>query len=86
MAFIFNVDFSHVPLGIDDDTWLQFAARVNQKVQGLIPVSMQEVVRLDEIPSGEGVALLNDFKGMEEDTKIEAVVFMPKLPMAWIAW
>lgn len=74
MALIFSADSSHVPLGINDEIWPQFAARVNQKVQGLIPVSMQEVVRLDEIPSGERMALLNDFKGMGEKTKIEAVL------------
>jgi hypothetical protein len=74
MALILSAGSSHVPLGINDDTWPQFAARVNQKVQGLIPVSMQEVVRLDEIPSGERMALLNDFKGMGEKTKIEAVL------------
>ena len=74
MAIVLHADPSHSPLGITEDTWPQFAARVNQKVQGLIPVSMQEVVRLDEIPSGERLALLNNFKVMGEKTMIEAVL------------
>jgi len=74
MALIFSADSSQAPLGINHDTWPQFVARVNQKVQGLIPVSMQEVVRLDEIPSGERVALLNNFKGMGENPQIEVVL------------
>jgi hypothetical protein len=75
IAIVLHADPSHAPLGITEDTCPQFAARVNQKkMQGLIPVSMQEVVRLDEIPSGDQVALRKGFKDMGENRQIEGVL------------
>jgi len=71
LAIVSHVDSSHVPPAITEATWLQFAARVNHKVQGLMPVSMKEVVRLDQIPSGERVSLL---KGMGGNSPIEVVL------------
>lgn len=71
LAIVLHADFSEAPLALTEATWPQFAARVNQKVQGLMPVSMKEVVRLDEIPSGERDTLL---KGMGENSPIEMVL------------
>lgn len=77
MALIFSADSSHVPLGINDDTWPQFAARVKREVQGHFPVSMHEVVRVDGIPSGERVSLL---EGMGGNSPVEVVLIV--LPSA----
>ncbi len=71
LAIVLHADSSQPPLAVTDATWPQFAARVNQKVQGLMPVTMKEVVRLDEIPSGERDILL---KGMGENSSIEMVL------------
>jgi len=71
LALVLHADFSEAPLALTEATWPQFAARVNQKVQGLMPVSMKEVVRLEEIPSGDRVSLL---KGMGENSPIEMVL------------
>ena len=58
MVIVLNPDFSPAPLVVTDENWPQFAATVKHKVQGLIPVSMQDVVRIEDIPSGERGALL----------------------------
>ncbi len=71
MAIVLNSDFSPAPLAVTDDTWTQFASTVRHKVQGLIPVSMQEVIRIDVIPSGERVALV---KNMADKSQIEVVL------------
>lgn len=71
LAIVLHADFSEAPLALTEATWPQFAARVNQKVQGLMPVSLKEVVQLDEIPSGERDILL---KGMGENSSIEMVL------------
>lgn len=74
MALVTSADSSQSPLGITQNTWPQFAARVNHEVQGHIPVSMQEVIHLDEIPSGEQIALLMGFKRRGENLQIEVVL------------
>jgi hypothetical protein len=74
MALVTSADSSQSPWGITQDTWPQFAARVNHEVQGLIPVSMQEFIHLDEIPSGEQIALLMGVKRMGENPQIEVVL------------
>ncbi len=73
LAIVLHADSSQAPLALTEATWPQFAARVNQKVQGVMPVSMKEVVRLDEIPSGEKSTLL---KGMGENSPIEMVLVL----------
>jgi len=76
MAIVLHADPPHEPLGITESTWPQFAARVNQKVEALIPVSMQEVVRLNEIPSGDRATLLKGFRGVRENSEIEVVLLV----------
>lgn len=71
LAIVLHADSSQAPMALTEKTWPQFAARVNHKVQGLIPVTMKEVVQLDEIPSGERDILL---KGMGENSPIEMVL------------
>ncbi len=71
LAIVLDAEASHNPLAITEDTWPQFAARVKHEVQGRFPVSMQEVVRLEGIPSGEGLGLL---KGMGKNGQIEVVL------------
>jgi hypothetical protein len=71
LAIVLDTDGSQAPLAITEDTWPQFAARVKHEAQKHFPVSMQEVIQLERIPSGEGFDLL---KGMREKSQVEAVL------------
>ncbi|HNP61149.1 MAG TPA: hypothetical protein PKM72_09930 [Nitrospirales bacterium] len=77
MAIVMHPDSSHGPLAVTEDSWPQFAARVKREVQGHFPVSMYEVVRVDGIPSGEKVSLL---EGMGGNSPIDMVLIV--LPTA----
>lgn len=71
MVLVLDEDYSHVSLVGLEDGWPQFTARAKHAVQDLIPVTMQEVIRLDEIPAGEKAHLL---QGLGETTKAELVL------------
>ncbi len=71
MAIVLQAESVDAPLGITEGNWPQFSARVNHEIESLIPVSMEEVVLVDEIPSGEQITLL---KGMGEKSQIEIVL------------
>jgi hypothetical protein len=71
LAIVVHADSSDAFPAITEDTWTQFAARVAREVQDRFPFSMQEVVRVEEIPSGERVSLL---KGMGGNNPIEMVL------------
>lgn len=71
LAIISHADSSQAPFAITEDTWSQFAARVKREVQNRFPVSMEEVVRVEGIPSGDRDSL---FKGMGGKSPIEIVL------------
>lgn len=71
MAIVVHADSSDAFPAITEDTWTQFAARVKREVQDRFPFSMQEVVRVEEIPSGKKGSLL---KGMGGNSPIEMVL------------
>lgn len=73
LALVLEEDYSHVPLTALEDSWPQFTARTKHAVQDLIPVSMQEVLHLNEIPAGEKSHLLKDL-GMSTNTEMVLVV------------
>lgn len=73
MAIVVHPDSSQGPLAMTEDTWPQFAARVKREVQGRFPVSMQEVVHVEGIPSGDRASL---FKGMGGNRPIEVVLIV----------
>jgi hypothetical protein len=63
LAIVANGDSSQGPLPFTEDSWTQFAARVKQKVQSLMPVTMQEVIRVEDIPAGEKASLIQGMGG-----------------------
>lgn len=71
LAIVLHADSSYALSPIPEDTWTQFAARVQREVQDRFPVSMQEVVLVEGIPSGEMVSLL---KKMGGNSPIEVVL------------
>jgi hypothetical protein len=71
LAIVLHADSSYALSPITEDTWTQFAARVQREVQDRFPVSMQEVVLVEGISSGEMVSLL---KKMGGNSPIEVVL------------
>jgi hypothetical protein len=71
LAIVLHADSSYALSPITEDTWTQFAARVQREVQDRFPVSMQEVVLVEGIPSGERVSLLKEMGG---NSPIEVVL------------
>ena len=62
MVIVMSSDHSRANQALTDNSWLQFAARVKQEVQNQIPLSVEEVIRLEDIPSGENASQLNSLR------------------------
>ncbi|MEX0828840.1 MAG: hypothetical protein WD032_01210 [Nitrospirales bacterium] len=71
LAIVLDTGGSQAPVAITENTWPQFAARVKHEAQKHFPVSMQEVIQLERIPSGEAFGLM---KGISENSQIEAIL------------
>ena len=71
LAIVSDADSSQAHLAMTESAWSQFAARVKHEVQGQFPVSMEEVVRIEGIPSGDRVSLL---KGMGGNSPVEVIL------------
>ncbi|MGD9851797.1 MAG: hypothetical protein AB7T38_11055 [Nitrospirales bacterium] len=63
LAIVVHGETSHGPTALHEDNWPQFAARVKQTVQDIMPVTMQEVIRLENIPAGEKGPLVQGLGG-----------------------
>jgi hypothetical protein len=77
MALVLDERYSHVSLNALEASWPHFTARTRHAVQELIPVTVQDVLRLDEIHAGEKDYLLN---ALRDSTKTELVLIV--LPSA----
>mgnify|MGYP007073228020 CR=1 FL=1 len=71
LAILADGNSTDGPPAFTEDSWPQFAARVKQKVQGLLPVTMNEVIRLENIPSGEKTSRLAELGG---NTSVDVVL------------
>ncbi|WNM60256.1 hypothetical protein [Candidatus Nitrospira neomarina] len=66
MVIVMSSDHSRTTQALSDNSWLQFAARVKQEVQNQIPLSVEEVIRLEDIPSGNRVSLLDGLRATRD--------------------
>lgn len=66
MAIVMSPDRSHTSQVLTDNSWLQFAARVKQEVQNQVPLSVKEVIRLENIPSGDKFNLLDGLRATKD--------------------
>ena len=66
MVIVLSSDHSRTTQVLTDNSWLQFAARVKQEVQNQVPLSVEEVIRLEDIPSGEKFSLLDGLRGSKD--------------------
>lgn len=66
MVIVMSSGHSRANQALTDNSWLQFAARVKQEVQNQIPLSVEEVIRLEDIPSGENVSQLNSLRASRD--------------------
>ncbi|MDR4495618.1 MAG: hypothetical protein AB7P17_12915 [Nitrospirales bacterium] len=63
LAIVVHGESSHGPPALNDENWPQFAARVKQTVQGVMPLTMQEVIRIEDVPTGEKAPLVQGLGG-----------------------
>ncbi|MGP0591629.1 hypothetical protein ACTRXD_03695 [Nitrospira sp. T9] len=66
MAIVMSSDHSRTTQALTDNSWLQFAARVKQEVQNQVPLSVEEVIRLEDIPSGDKFNLLDGLRATKD--------------------
>ncbi len=66
MVIVMSSDHSRTTQALTDNSWLQFAARVKQDVQNQIPLSVEEVIRLEDIPSGENFSRLDGLRASKD--------------------
>ena len=66
MVIVMSSDHSQTSQALTDKSWLQFAARVKQEVQNQVPLSVKEVIRLENIPSGDKFHLLDGLKATKD--------------------
>ncbi|MCA9420429.1 MAG: hypothetical protein KC592_05405, partial [Nitrospira sp.] len=66
MVVVMSSDHSRTNQALTDNSWLQFAARVKQEIQNQIPLSVEEVIRLEDIPSGENVSQLDGLRASKD--------------------
>ncbi len=66
MAIVMSSDHSRATPALTDNSWLQFAAKVKQEVQNQVPLSVEDVIRLEEIPSGDKLNLLDGLKATKD--------------------
>ena len=62
LAIVISSNHSQTSQALTDDNWLQFAAKVKQKIQSQVPLSVKEVIRLEDIPSGDKFSLLDGLR------------------------
>lgn len=66
MAIVMSSDHPRTTQALTDNSWLQFAARVKQEVQNQVPLSVEEVIRLEEVPSGEKFSQLDGLRASKD--------------------
>lgn len=66
MAIVMPSDHSRTTPALTNNSWLQFAAKVKQEVQNQVPLSVKDVIRLEDIPSGDKLNLLDGLRATKD--------------------